>query len=83
VVLDFVVDADNMYWGRSQGYKALQYRNRFRMSFESLEELIRLCRNRKWFPDRDGNMDALRRESSPLELLIMGSLAYMAGSISF
>lgn len=64
-------------------HKARQFRHRFRMSRKALDDLIALCREHKWFEAHDLPSRNHMKRRAPLELLIMGSLAVLGGTVSF
>lgn len=59
-----------------------QFRNRFRMTYECYLELIEMCREdkhfRRWCARKSNN-----KQSSPVELLILGSLRYLGRGWTF
>ena len=59
-----------------------QFRNRFRMPYESYLELIEMCREdkhfRRWCAQKINN-----KQSSPIELLLLGSLRYLGRGWTF
>lgn len=81
--LKYYLDVDGLY-DVEDGYKARQFRHRFRMTRPALLEFIRIAKRENWFPERSkSRFDAVGRKSVPLELLIMGSLSYLGGTVSF
>lgn len=47
---------------------------------QRLQDLVQLAKTEEWFPEfSDGKRDAIGRRVTPLELLIMGSLAVFGG----
>ena len=59
-----------------------QFRNRFRMPYECYLELIKMCREekhfRRWCAQKRNN-----KQSSPIELLLLGSLRYLGRGWTF
>lgn len=59
-----------------------KFRRRFRLPYSSYLRLLRLSRERNWFP-RAERKDATGRPGTPLELLILGALRYLGRGWTF
>ena len=54
------------------------FRRRFRMPYDRFLKLIDICKGSDYFQKwKDGKADALGKESSPIELLLLASLRYL------
>jgi hypothetical protein len=78
---DYVLDEQCLYQS-SSGYRSTVFRNKFRMRRDTFLWFVALAKDQNWFPNV-GKRDALGVPGAPLELLIMGSLAYLGNTISF
>jgi hypothetical protein len=67
---DYVKDAAN--YGGAKRLKT--FKTRFRLPFEDYLEFVKDAKEGHWFPDHD-------HEDAPLEIFILGSLRYLAGSL--
>lgn len=59
-----------------------KFRRRFRMPYDSYLQLVEDAREYDWFPRWTGK-DCTGKESSPLELLILGALRYLGRGFTF
>jgi hypothetical protein len=52
--------------------------------YNSYVELVQTAKEENWFPKwADGSKSAIGKESSPLELLILGALRYLGRGFTF
>ena len=59
-----------------------KFRRRFRLPYSSFLDLVEDAREGNWFPRWTGK-DATGKESSPLELLILGAFRYLGRGFTF
>ena len=59
-----------------------EFRNAFRMPYDSFLLLVKDAKHENWFP-REKSVNSAGRPSSPLELLILGSLRYLGRGFTF
>lgn len=63
--------------------KALKkFRRRFRLPYRAFVAFIRDAREHKWFPKAE-QKDAVGRDGTPLELLVLGALRYLGRGWTF
>jgi hypothetical protein len=67
---------------RTKEFEAL-FRSRFRLPYDSFLELVKDAKDGKWFPRWDNNLLKGTNKSSPLELLLLGSLRYLGRGWTF
>jgi hypothetical protein len=76
---NYWIDERNLYRAAT-GHYARHFRRMFRMSHGTLVDFISIAKRENWFPSyKEGVRDAAGRPASPLELLIMGTLAHLGG----
>jgi hypothetical protein len=59
-----------------------KFRNRFRLPYDNFKELVNDCRDSELF-GRWVSRDAAGRESTPIELLVLGGLRYLGRGWTF
>ena len=85
--IEFLEDNWGIYKNAApDSYKGKQFRHKFRMTWWALNKFLDTCKRERWFAEREFDeeeTDGRRKRKVPVELLIMGSLAFLGGSISF